>query len=583
MFLRLLIGSAVYAGLPLVFFANSAVAAVTTPNYVQGNYAAPRPQDIAVNVPYTAAQTAGDLNVVIVGWNDSTAQVSSLTDSNGNVYQLAVGPIVTGTLSQAIYYAKNISAAAAATNAVTVTFNRVAYYPDIRILEYSGIDPGNPVDTVVGASGNSATSSSGVVTTTNPTDLLVGANVVWTVTTGPGSGFTQRLLTSDGDIAEDQRVTATGSYGASAPLDSAGPWIMQMVAFRAAGSPTPTPTPTPTPPPVMPGYVQGNYAVPRTPQTSVTVPFTAAQTAGDLNVVIVGWINTTGNPSSLTDSNGNNYQFAIGSVNGVLSQVICYATNISAAKAGSNALTVTFNGPVSFPDIRILEYSGIDPVNPLDTAVSAQGNSATSSSGAVTTSNDEDLLVGANVVWTATTGPGSGFTQRLLTPDGDIAEDQVVTAPGSYSASTPLTSAGPWIMQMAAFRAASSASSSSSSSGSGSGSASGSSSNPTPTPTPTPNPSPTPAPTPPPGSSSTVTLAWDADLSTGNPATQATGYRLYIGLASGNYTQSIDVGNTTTDTVSNLVSGTRYYSVITAYDSAGLESLPSNEISYVAP
>ena len=41
------------------------------------------------------------------------------------------------------------------------------------------------------------------------------------------------MLTSpDGDIAEDQMVTATGSYSATAPLASAGPWIMQMVAFH---------------------------------------------------------------------------------------------------------------------------------------------------------------------------------------------------------------------------------------------------------------------------------------------------------------------------------------------------------------
>ena len=40
-----------------------------------------------------------------------------------------------------------------------------------------------------------------------------------------------------------------------------------------------------------------------------------------------------------------------------------------------------------------------------------------------------DLLVGANVVWTRTTAPGSGFTQRVITsPDGDIAQDRVVTA-----------------------------------------------------------------------------------------------------------------------------------------------------------
>ena len=37
----------------------------------------------SVTVTYTAAQTAGDLNVVIVGWNDTTAQISSVTDTKG--------------------------------------------------------------------------------------------------------------------------------------------------------------------------------------------------------------------------------------------------------------------------------------------------------------------------------------------------------------------------------------------------------------------------------------------------------------------------------------------------------------------
>jgi hypothetical protein len=77
------------------------------------------------------------------------------------------------------------------------------------------------------------TSSSGTLTTSNATDLLVGANTVQQNTTGPGANFTQRLLTSpDGDVAEGRVVTAAGSYSASAPL-SGGGWVMQMVAFRA--------------------------------------------------------------------------------------------------------------------------------------------------------------------------------------------------------------------------------------------------------------------------------------------------------------------------------------------------------------
>ena len=48
-------------------------------------------------------------------------------------------------LSQAIYYAKNIKAAAAGTNTVTVTFNTATPYVDAR-LEYSGLDPVNPFE-----------------------------------------------------------------------------------------------------------------------------------------------------------------------------------------------------------------------------------------------------------------------------------------------------------------------------------------------------------------------------------------------------------------------------------------------------
>src|SRR2546427_5935111 len=48
----------------------------------------------------------------------------------------------------------------------------------------------------------------------------------------------------DGDIAEDRMVTATGAYSATtATLTPGGPWIMQMVAFKAVGS-APPPTPT---------------------------------------------------------------------------------------------------------------------------------------------------------------------------------------------------------------------------------------------------------------------------------------------------------------------------------------------------
>ena len=61
---------------------------------------------------YVAAQSAGDLNVVVVGWNDTSATVSSVTDTSGNVYTRAVGPTTyPGALTQSIYYSANINGA----------------------------------------------------------------------------------------------------------------------------------------------------------------------------------------------------------------------------------------------------------------------------------------------------------------------------------------------------------------------------------------------------------------------------------------------------------------------------------------
>jgi hypothetical protein len=298
-----------------------------------------------------------------------------------------------------------------------------------------------------------------------------------------------------------------------------------------------------------PKYIQGNYAVPQTSQTTVTVPLTAAQTAGNLNVVIVGWNDSYAHVSSVKDSKGNVYQLAVGpTLTGTLSQAIYYAKNIAAAAAATNAVTVTFSTAAAFPDIRVVEYSGIDPVNPVDRFVGAVGYSTTSNSGTLTTTTATDLLVGANTVQTYDTGPGSGFTQRLLTKiDGDIAEDRVVTVVGSYSASASLGTAGGWVMQMVAFRAAT-VSSVTIVSG-----------------------------------SSSATLAWNANLPTSSAATNTVGYRLHMGLASGVYTQITTLGNVITVTVSKLVSGTVYYFVVTAYNSAGVDGPPSNQVSYKAP
>jgi hypothetical protein len=196
-------------------------------SFIQVAAAVPQSPVATVSVTYPDVQAAGDLNIVVVGWNNDTSTVQAVQDSAGNVYDLAIGPTTATGIRQSIYYASNIRSGS---NTVTVIFNQPTAFPDIRVLEYRGV---SALDATAGASGNSSFSTSGTATTTSPNELIFGANTVATSTSGAGSGFTSRIITSpDGDIAEDRIVSVTGTYSAAAPLNSAGPWVMQMVTFK---------------------------------------------------------------------------------------------------------------------------------------------------------------------------------------------------------------------------------------------------------------------------------------------------------------------------------------------------------------
>lgn len=76
----------------------------------------------------------------------------------------------------------------------------------------------------------------------------------------------------------------------------------------------------------------------------------------------------------------------------------------------------------------------------------------------------------------------------------------------------------------------------------------------------------------------TATLEWDR-----NDEPEAVGYRLYYGLSTGLYTFNVDAGGNTTATVATLTAGRTYFFAVTAYNTEGLESPYSNEVSFTAP
>src|SRR5580700_4146385 len=148
-----------------------------------------------VSATFSGPNTAGDCIVISVGWaNAPGVAISSVTDSQGNTYNLGIGP--TSTVNRAMYYALNIGGHTAG-NVVKVTFASAGGAAHLRIAEFSGVSSGGGVlDGRAGRQSTSATPNSGAITTTANGDLLVCA--FWgngTVPT-PGAGFTQ--LVTDG-------------------------------------------------------------------------------------------------------------------------------------------------------------------------------------------------------------------------------------------------------------------------------------------------------------------------------------------------------------------------------------------------
>jgi unsaturated rhamnogalacturonyl hydrolase len=417
-------------------------AAATGIAFVQVNSSDQQTSASAVTVTFTHAQTAGDLNVVVVGWNDATAHVSSVTDSSGNSYAIAVGPTVeSSTATQVIYYATNIGAAAAGSNVVHVAFNTAASYPDIRIAEYSGISPANAVDVFSAAQGSGSPSSSGSVTTKNANDLLFGANLVQHTTTGAGPGFTSRIITNpDEDILEDSVVSTTGGYSATAPV-TGGAWIMQMVAFRAAASSNGIKL-------VQHGSVDKGGAA--TSSVAVTL---SGVTSGDLLTCSLTYGNNGGTTLSVSDSLNGAWSVA---------NAAHYNSNITQTTgqfyfANSKSGTVTVIGEPAgagtWGAMNCQEWSGAAISSPLDQVTSADGTTANPSSGSVTTTTSGELVLGdlENGI-----GPsaGSGFSLVSSTPSTGLSTEYLIQSGAGPAAATWTLPATGWTAQVATFRPA---------------------------------------------------------------------------------------------------------------------------------
>ncbi len=416
-----------------------------------------------VTVAYPRAQTMGDLNVVVVGWNDTTSTVQSVMDSVGNVYHLAIGPTTGTKLRQSIYYAANI---AGGSNTVTVTFSQAAAYPDIRILEYRGV---TTLDVTAGSNGSSTSASSGAATTTSPNELIFGANTVATLTKTAGSGFTSRIITvPDGNIAEDKVVTSSGNNSATATLTASGPWVMQMATFSAVSGPAPTVTS------VSPssGTTAGGTSVTITGTNFVSGATVTFGSAAATNVVVVNSTSITAtspagssgavtltvtNPGALSGSLANGFTY-------VVPPAVSSLSPNNGPAAGGTAVTITGTNFASGATVKFGSTAATNVVVVNGTTITATTPAGTSGAVTVTVTNGNGLSGslasgftyvvpptvssvspnnGSTSGGTAVTITGMSFTSGATVMFGSAAATNVVVGSStSITATTPAGSVG---------------------------------------------------------------------------------------------------------------------------------------------
>jgi hypothetical protein len=408
-----------------------------------------------VGLTFPKQQTGGNLNVVVVGWADTNAAITSVTDSRGNTYALAAGPTAGSGLTQAIYYAKNISAGS---NTVTTKFNITATEPEVRIFEYAGLDTTNPFDQSASATGSTVTADSGPATTTSPNELIFAANSLGAGVDveAEGDPFVSRLVTSD--LVEDRVVDLTDTYHATAVSTGTGSWVMQMATFRAlsTGSPDFSLSASPN----SASVIAGNSVTSSIPVSglngfsgSVTLacsnPPAGLSCSFDPPAVIPGsnGATTTLTISSTSQTADSTYNLAIAGTSGSINETTSISLTVQTSTTPDFSVAVTSPVTVS-AGASVSSTVSIDPTNQFNSPVSLACSSGLPA-GATCVFNPASVT-GANSsmlnIATAATTPAGSYPITLMGTSGALANPAtmtlIVTAGGaSFSLSTPTPAA----------------------------------------------------------------------------------------------------------------------------------------------
>ncbi len=351
----------------------------------------------SVTTAFPISNTAGNLILAFVRMSTSSETVT-LTDSAGNTYVQAA------TLTQNadghqlhLFYAKNISGAAA--NTVTATFSWINNHPYLAIYEFKGLSTTNPLDQTATAQGNSSAPSSGATPTTTSANELVfggaGMASTYTGTQTAGSGFTmlENDTANSPAATEFMLATSMGSYTASLTLSNSPNWSFLIATFAAGGPVAPVVTTG-----SLPNGTQNTAYSTTLTATGGAAPYTWSLSAGTLPAGLTLATNTGVISGTPTGTGTSNFTVQVTDANSL---------------TGSNSLSLTVVAP---PSVTTTSLPNGTQNAAYNTTLAATGGTTpyswSISSGALTTGLS--LASSTGVISGTPTGTGtSNFTVQV--------------------------------------------------------------------------------------------------------------------------------------------------------------------------
>jgi hypothetical protein len=187
---------------------------------------------------------------------------------------------------------------------------------------------------------------------------------------------------------------------------------------------------------------------------SLAIPLASAVPAGSSVIVSLAMEDVSGAVSA-TDGAGNVYSVDAAASHEDVSRTVILSAHDVAPLLPGDSITISHPNTSSRSGSAAF-YTGLAPVGALDASGDASGTDASPSSGAVTTAQADELVIGAiTASGSATFTPGTGFTALSGSESGVgrlNPEYQIVSATGSYEANGTLSASGDWSAAVATYR-----------------------------------------------------------------------------------------------------------------------------------